>query len=170
MTDYLFAHPSSVSGAARVLDFMGLFDVYTQRATPDEADALALYADWRRVGEDLQQAMNQSPRVTSMRKRRAERSGRAAGQSPQPAFTTHVSTTFRGPLPPPSTLERYNASVPDAAERLLVMVEQQAAHRRAPESAVVAGNLAAQRRGQYFAIVVVLVGLLGGATAERVNG
>jgi uncharacterized membrane protein len=37
---------------------------------------------------------------------------------------------YNGPLPPPEVLVRYNQAVPDAAERILRMAEQQAANRR----------------------------------------
>ena len=42
------------------------------------------------------------------------------------------------------------------------MAEEQAAHRRALESRVVAGNLAAERRGQVSALVLTLVAIVGG--------
>ena len=53
MTDFLFAKPSFASGAARVLDLWGTFDVYNTSDTPEEADAKALYNDWKTVGEDI---------------------------------------------------------------------------------------------------------------------
>jgi len=52
-TDVLFAQPSYLSGAARVVDTAGDFDVYNSSEYPD---ALALYDDWRVVGDDLWQA------------------------------------------------------------------------------------------------------------------
>ena len=53
---YLFAKRSPVTGAARLFDFWGLFDTYNHSATPTDADAMALYADWRTVGEHLWEA------------------------------------------------------------------------------------------------------------------
>ena len=50
----------------------------------------------------------------------------------------HISTsveTFQGPIPPPNVLEAYERLVPGAAERILKMAENQAAHRQ-----IVAGN------------------------------
>ena len=46
------------------------------------------------------------------------------------------------------------------------MAEEQAAHRRALESRVIAGNVAAECRGQVFAFTLALVTLVG-ATPER---
>ncbi len=61
MSDFLFARPTLFSGAARVLDFMGLFDFYNMSRTEKEADARATYADWRVVGNDMLWAMDHEP-------------------------------------------------------------------------------------------------------------
>ena len=61
MSDFLFARPSLLSGAARVLDFMGLFDSYNVSPTPEHADQRAMFADWRSVGNDLYWVMSQHP-------------------------------------------------------------------------------------------------------------
>jgi len=59
MTDFLFPQPSALMGAARSLDLWAQIDSYNEVATPAEADALALYSDWRAVGEDLQGAIRE---------------------------------------------------------------------------------------------------------------
>lgn len=56
-TDFLFAMPSWVSGAARSLDLAGQLDGYNESSTEDAADARALFCDWRIVGESLVEAM-----------------------------------------------------------------------------------------------------------------
>lgn len=56
-TDFLFAMPSWLSGAARSLDLAGQFDDYNESPTEQAADAKALFADWRVVGESLAEAM-----------------------------------------------------------------------------------------------------------------
>jgi hypothetical protein len=58
-TDALFARPSFLSGAARVLDMGGTFDEYNESATPGEADARALWGDWAVVGEDMRIAIEE---------------------------------------------------------------------------------------------------------------
>ncbi len=55
-SDFLFARPSAVSGVARFFDFSGTFDAYNNSATPDEADAKAMYADWAVVGDSIRSA------------------------------------------------------------------------------------------------------------------
>jgi hypothetical protein len=56
---FLYADPSSTSGLARLLDLWGQFDAYNISASPAEADAKALAADWIIVGQDLTDAMEQ---------------------------------------------------------------------------------------------------------------
>jgi uncharacterized membrane protein len=53
---------------------------------------------------------------------------------------------FSGPLPPPGMLARYNDALPDGADRIVKMAEDQSSHRRRMES-----------RGQIFAFVLALV-------------
>ncbi len=49
-SDFLFAQPSFLSGAARVLDLGGTFDQYN---TSPDADTAALTSDWFVIGDDL---------------------------------------------------------------------------------------------------------------------
>ena len=57
-TGFLFATPSVIAGVARLLDLWGVFDRYNTADSEEEADAFALYSDWRIVGQDLRDAMN----------------------------------------------------------------------------------------------------------------
>jgi len=51
------------------------------------------------------------------------------------ARKTEVQAVFHsGPLPPPEVLHGYNVVVPGSAERILVLVEQQQAHRHSLET------------------------------------
>lgn len=56
-SDFLVATPSFASGAGRLLDWYGLYDLYNVSPNGLEADTKAMFADWRMVGQDLQQAM-----------------------------------------------------------------------------------------------------------------
>lgn len=56
-TELLFARPSFLSGAARVLDFAGTMNTYNNSRTADEADARALASDWESVGRDIRNSM-----------------------------------------------------------------------------------------------------------------
>jgi hypothetical protein len=53
----LYAEPSYLSGAARVLDLMGAFDEYNVSDSGDEADRLALRSDWLMLGCDFRAAL-----------------------------------------------------------------------------------------------------------------
>ena len=57
MTEFLFAHPSFLSGAARALDLGGVFDDYNVSETPAEADARALQSDVEAVAGDMKLAI-----------------------------------------------------------------------------------------------------------------
>lgn len=59
MSDFLFAQPSFVSGAARVLDLWALLDDYNYSRDEVEADARAMFLDWRATGEDVARAAGQ---------------------------------------------------------------------------------------------------------------
>jgi hypothetical protein len=56
-SDFLVASPSFSSGVGRLLDWYALYDSYNSSRTGKEADTKAMYADWRMVGQDLQDAM-----------------------------------------------------------------------------------------------------------------
>ena len=57
--DFLFATPSFSTGFSRAVDLWGTSDVYSVSATPEIADAIAMWADWKSVGADLIEALRQ---------------------------------------------------------------------------------------------------------------
>lgn len=59
-------------------------------------------------------------------------------------------------------LAGYNAILPNAAERVFRMAEEQQKDRIGLERSVVDSNIAAERRGQYLAFGLGLVVVLGG--------
>ncbi len=60
-------------------------------------------------------------------------------------------------------LERYNAVIPNGAERIMAMVEKQAEHRRQLERDTIQADIRAQDRGQKYPLAVVLAGMILGA-------
>lgn len=58
-SDYLFARPSFIEGIGRIVDLSGSLNTYNRAPTPEEADARALYEDWKAVGHDLSVALEQ---------------------------------------------------------------------------------------------------------------
>lgn len=57
-TSHLFARPSFLEGCARALDLGCTLDRYNTQDSPDAADAVALWADWCAVGEDIAGAVS----------------------------------------------------------------------------------------------------------------
>jgi hypothetical protein len=57
LSSFLFATPTWKEGAGRLLDFGDSLTEYNTCRTPDEADLLAMWLDWRAVGQDLRDAM-----------------------------------------------------------------------------------------------------------------
>ncbi len=58
-SDFLFAQPSWLSGVGRVVDLCGCFDDFNDSPSPYIADERAMYSDWRMIGDDLVQAIEQ---------------------------------------------------------------------------------------------------------------
>lgn len=59
MSDYsgiLFARPSFVEGAARLVDVGGTLNEYNASRSAEDADQNALAADWRQVGAEILEA------------------------------------------------------------------------------------------------------------------
>jgi hypothetical protein len=56
MTDYLFARSSFWEGVGRNFDILGTMNQYNYAKTGDEADRIALMADWLAVYGDLWRA------------------------------------------------------------------------------------------------------------------
>ncbi|NLF08135.1 MAG: hypothetical protein GX594_09180 [Pirellulaceae bacterium] len=67
MSDSLFlcARPSFIEGAARILDFGGTMEEFNRSLTPEQADYLALRADWQQIGMDLAHAIDNVKETSS---------------------------------------------------------------------------------------------------------
>jgi uncharacterized membrane protein len=86
-----------------------------------------------------------------------------------PVMVEIAEATFSGPLPPPDILRRYDEVVPGAAERILVMAEQQARHRRNLERTVVEGGSRRANLGLWLGFILSIV-VLALSAALIVNG
>ncbi len=58
-SDFLFAQPSFLEGVARVVDTAGALNQYNGMPSAQEADALAVWADWAAVGAEIAAAAAQ---------------------------------------------------------------------------------------------------------------
>lgn len=64
---------------------------------------------------------------------------------------------YSAPLPPPDDLRAYNDAVPNGAERILTMAENQSAHRIEIESKAISAQIEDSKRGQIFGLIVAIV-------------
>ena len=82
------------------------------------------------------------------------------------ALPQHSGTIFHsGPLPDPETMEYYSKLVPDAAERLFVLVEKQAAHRQTREANDDKLRSRNSLWGMIFAFLLGFAAIVGGVVA-----
>lgn len=97
---------------------------------------------------------------------RGPKQGLPSNQSaPQQTTTTTTivkSSGWSGPLPPPEALERFNAIIPNGADRIVSMAEREQAHRIDLEGSGQKATIAEARRGQYLGAIISAIAL-GGA-------
>lgn len=71
-------------------------------------------------------------------------------QPPAPANAPHaaksasgavVSTNWAGPLPPPGALQQFDSIIPNGAERIMAMVEQEQQHRISMEKTAIKAEI-----------------------------
>ena len=58
-TFHLFAEPSFIEGMGRVLDLGGNLQVYNESKSAKEADTIAIANDWRAVGDDVKNSIDE---------------------------------------------------------------------------------------------------------------
>lgn len=80
-----------------------------------------------------------------------------------------VSTSFTGPLPPPSILAGYGAIQPDLVDRVVGLTERQSAHRQTVQMIDLRARIRLSTMGSVFGFVIALVGL-GAATGLVLSG
>lgn len=65
--------------------------------------------------------------------------------------------SYSGPLPHPSILDRYEQTLPGAADRIIKMAENQSAHRQEIERKVVSSNINNEKLGMHFAFIITSI-------------
>jgi len=82
-------------------------------------------------------------------------------------FSSYQS--YSGPIPTPEALEKYNHIIPDGADRIMRMAENQSNHRIKIEEAVISGQVKQSSRGQIFGLIIAFF-TLGSAVALAMFG
>jgi len=80
------------------------------------------------------------------------------GPSPDRQGSPVAAAAFQGPIPPPSILRGYDEIIPDGAERIMTMAEDEQDHRHDLEKR----QIGLFERGQWFAFILGLVTVGGG--------
>ncbi len=83
------------------------------------------------------------------------------------AKTTYAVCTeaYEGPLPSPEILARYDQVCPGAAERILVMAENQARHRQELEAEVIRSRTRDSRCGIFCGLAIGITSIVCGTVA-----
>ena len=81
----------------------------------------------------------------------------------QEILQSFVSVTMHsGPIPDPETLERYNQMIPNGADRIMKMAEDQASHRMNIEKTIIRRQSFQSMLGQIFGLIIGIAGLACG--------
>ena len=65
-----------------------------------------------------------------------------------------VAQQWVGPLPPPGALQQFNNIIPDGAERIMKMVEQEQAHRIQYESTLLTARVQDTKRSHWMGALI----------------
>jgi uncharacterized membrane protein len=71
------------------------------------------------------------------------------------------SQQWSGPLPPPAALQHFNEIIPNGAERIMKMVEEEQAHRVSYESALLAATIGDTKRGHWMGWSISIISVVG---------
>ncbi|MFN6133841.1 MAG: DUF2335 domain-containing protein [Synechococcaceae cyanobacterium] len=74
----------------------------------------------------------------------------------QGPLAVEASYSFMGPIPPPGILAGYNNVIPNGADRVIKMAEQEQAHRHNIETTIVGKESFEKRVGLVFAFILAL--------------
>ena len=75
---------------------------------------------------------------------------------------TELRASYSGPIPPPEMLAAYERALSGSAERIITMAEGEQKHRHQLESADFTTRATLIRRGQAFAFIMGISGIIGG--------
>ena len=71
-----------------------------------------------------------------------------------------IKESFRGPIPPPEMLAKYNDAFPDGAQQIFNLTKEQSVHRMDLEKSTIKEQQKQGRNGQIFGFILGFFGLL----------
>lgn len=74
---------------------------------------------------------------------------------------SNVQMSWSGPLPPPGALQQFDAIIPDGANRIMAMIEEEQKHRISQESAGLAAMASDTKRGHWLGAIISIAAILG---------
>lgn len=80
-----------------------------------------------------------------------------------------VSAQWQGPLPPPEALANFDSIIPNGAERIMKMVEDEQAHRISYEKAHLNALAGDTRRGHYIGLAISVASIAGAVYAASLG-
>lgn len=131
------------------------------RKKPEQAPPQSLASSSRSSGQPRPPIPRFSDLNTSPELPAVNISHRIASQATGVARRRTTLSAFAGPLPPPELLLRYNLAVPDAADRILRMAEEQAHHRQKLETMDLMSGARRANWGLAAGLIVALAFLVG---------
>lgn len=75
------------------------------------------------------------------------------------SFTLIQKKSHSGPLPDAETLIKYNSVIPNGADRIMKMAENQQEHRMHIEKKVISEQSSQSKLGQWFGLIIGIVGI-----------
>lgn len=79
------------------------------------------------------------------------------------------SQQWSGPLPPPAALAHFNEIIPNGADRIMKMVEEEQAHRISYESAMLSATIQDTKRGHWMGWSISLLAVAGALASIYMN-
>ena len=76
---------------------------------------------------------------------------------------------WSGPLPHPTALARFNAIIPNGAERIMVMVEQEQIHRLQHGNTVLEATISDTKRAHYLGGLISVLALISSLYAAMIG-
>lgn len=80
-----------------------------------------------------------------------------------------MESQYSGPIPPPGFMKAYEDAFPGSADRILTMAEEDSKHSREMEKLFLTAAIKQSMRGQWFAFIIGMTGILAGFTLIYLN-